>query len=115
MIIFVTGDVLSLLVQSAGGGIAASAKTNDAANMGAYIMVAGVDIQMLILLAYSYVFIDFIWRYSRNRPIRRQFGFARFITNKGAAHTVAITPQEARKARWLIAALATSTVAVFIR
>lgn len=114
MIVFVTGDVLSLVVQSIGGGSAASADTPSAANRGGYIMVAGVDIQMAIMLAYTFVFIDFLWRYTRNKPVRKQFGIKRFVT-KDASRVVTITPQEVRKTRWLIGALGVSTVAVFLR
>lgn len=37
--VFVTGDILSLVIQAAGGGIAAGADTLEGSNNGGYIMV----------------------------------------------------------------------------
>lgn len=41
-IVFVTGDVISLVVQALGGGVAAGANTLKDANVGARIMVGSV-------------------------------------------------------------------------
>ena len=44
--IFVGGDVLSFLAQSAGGGLLAKAKDKDDSKMGEYIIIAGLGIQI---------------------------------------------------------------------
>ncbi|KAL4793105.1 RTA1 like protein-domain-containing protein [Aspergillus venezuelensis] len=45
--IFVTGDVISFLVQSGGGGMQASAKTPDKADLGEKMILGGLFIQIL--------------------------------------------------------------------
>ena len=44
-IIFITADVLSLIVQAAGGAYAGTANTSQGSNNGAYVMTAGVVLQ----------------------------------------------------------------------
>lgn len=41
-IVAITGDIISLVVQAAGGGLASGANTPEGQNNGAYIMVGGV-------------------------------------------------------------------------
>ncbi len=45
-LIFVSCDVISLVVQGAGGGIAASGDTLEDANMGGNIMLGGIVFQL---------------------------------------------------------------------
>ncbi|KAE8140234.1 putative RTA1 domain protein [Aspergillus pseudotamarii] len=45
--IFVTGDVLSFLVQSGGGGMLAQAKTQDSVKMGENMIIGGLFIQII--------------------------------------------------------------------
>lgn len=45
-IIFLTGDIVSLVVQGAGGGIASAAKTYELADNGAHIMLGGIVFQL---------------------------------------------------------------------
>ncbi|KAJ5740528.1 hypothetical protein N7493_000400 [Penicillium malachiteum] len=57
--IFVTGDVVSFLMQSGGGGILATAKTESSLNLGNYIIVAGLIVQVIsftIFITVSIVF-----------------------------------------------------------
>lgn len=46
--IFVTGDVLSFLAQSSGGGMLAKAKTREKVKMGENIIIGGLGIQILV-------------------------------------------------------------------
>jgi hypothetical protein len=68
-IVFVVGDVISLVIQAIGGGQASAAETNKAANDGAKVMVGGVMFQMVVMVAYSIVLLAFVIRYKTDRPI----------------------------------------------
>lgn len=41
-VVFIVGDIISLIVQAVGGGTASAADTLEGANNGGYIMVGGV-------------------------------------------------------------------------
>lgn len=69
-VVFVTGDVISLVIQAVGGGQASAAETLEDANKGAKVMVGGVMFQMVIMIAYSIVLSLFVYRYKTDRPLR---------------------------------------------
>ena len=111
-IVFVSGDVLCLLVQAAGGGIAASASKAKTQEMGANIMVCGIVLQLLVMVLFSLLFADFVIRYTKGRPVRNKHeGFKQIA---GQAHAL-LPPAEVRKARLLLIALVISTILIFIR
>ena len=60
-----------------GGATAAGAQKDEAAEKGAQIMIAGVIVQMVIMVLYSLVFAEFGFRYLKNAPVQRQLGFRR--------------------------------------
>ncbi|RGP66872.1 rta1 domain-containing [Fusarium longipes] len=64
--VFVTGDVLSFLAQSAGGGMLATAKDKDAVKRGENIIVGGLIIQILFFGFFMIVTIIFHLRIRRN-------------------------------------------------
>lgn len=68
--LFVTGDVISLVIQAVGGGIASSAPDLQGANNGGYIMVGGVMFQMVVMLAYTFVLTSYIIRWKWDKPCR---------------------------------------------
>jgi RTA1 like protein len=88
-IVFVTGDVISLVIQAAGGAMAATAKTNTASNEGAQVMVGSVMWQMgasaaryfsyywvargVVMAAYTAVLVEFIVRFMVDAPVSRHF------------------------------------------
>jgi len=58
--IFITCDILSLLLQAAGGGIAASAKLNDGSpTTGANVLIAGLSFQVFTMLMFIVLVADF--------------------------------------------------------
>lgn len=60
---FVTFDFISLVLQGAGGGIAATANDDKAmGDMGVHIMVAGLAFQVVSLVTFSCLCCDFAWR-----------------------------------------------------
>ncbi|KAF5663236.1 RTA1 domain-containing protein [Fusarium heterosporum] len=68
--IFVTGDVLSFLAQSAGGGMLAKAKDQDAVKRGENIIVGGLGIQIIFFGFFMIVTLIFHVRINRN-PTRK--------------------------------------------
>ena len=61
--IFVTFDVISLILQGAGGGVAATADSDKAmSDMGVNIMIAGLACQLVSLLVFIGLCCDFAWR-----------------------------------------------------
>ncbi|CEI65955.1 hypothetical protein FVEN_g4629 [Fusarium venenatum] len=64
--VFVTGDVLSFLAQSAGGGMLATAKDKDAVKKGENIIVGGLIIQILFFGFFMVVTLIFHVRINRN-------------------------------------------------
>ncbi|KAF8230781.1 RTA1 like protein [Tricholoma matsutake] len=70
-IVFTTADAFTLAIQGAGGGIAGSNAGNHAkANNGAHIMLAGICVQLSIMLVYAVVATEFFMRYANDSPIR---------------------------------------------
>ncbi|CAG7555798.1 unnamed protein product [Fusarium equiseti] len=64
--VFVTGDVLSFLAQSAGGGMLATAKDRDAVKRGENIIVGGLGIQIIFFGFFMIVTLIFHLRINRN-------------------------------------------------
>ncbi|GME48514.1 rta-like protein [Neofusicoccum parvum] len=60
--IFVTGDVLSFLIQGAGGGMLASANTKSVTNRGELFVKIGLIIQVLFFGLFILVSIHYNWR-----------------------------------------------------
>lgn len=78
--IFVTGDVLSFLVQCMGGGILASADTQDQRDRGELLITIGLIIQVVFFGLFILVSIHYNWRLrkeptdaSRATPVSWQF------------------------------------------
>ena len=68
VIIFMSSDFTALLLQGAGGGIAATATSRTAGNAGRYIMIAGLSSQVLSLLVFMVLCLEF---YLRLRSVPR--------------------------------------------
>ena len=66
-IIFVTCDLVSLVLQAAGGGLAATANNASGSQMGVNIMIAGLAFQVVSLVAFMALCGDYWWRGRRSR------------------------------------------------
>ncbi|KAF9049274.1 RTA1-domain-containing protein, partial [Hymenopellis radicata] len=62
--VFLGCDIISLVIQGTGGGIAATAKNLNRVNLGANIMLGGIILQLVIIVLYSILSAEFLWRYS---------------------------------------------------
>ncbi|KAK0184993.1 RTA1-like protein [Armillaria mellea] len=102
MILFSTCDILSLVVQAFGGGLASSAVSNGTdPEKGGHIMLIGVAFQLAVITLYSILGIEFFARYLTDTPIR----------NRGWGTRGDLTPT----LKLMVAALAFSTTCLFIR
>ncbi|KAI0255338.1 RTA1-domain-containing protein [Lactifluus subvellereus] len=70
-IIFVSCDIISLLVQAMGGGIASGSQTPNAqAQLGSDIALGGTVFQLVAIIVYCALAAEFITRYTWDRPMR---------------------------------------------
>ncbi|KAI9508817.1 RTA1 like protein [Russula earlei] len=71
-IIFVSCDLISLVVQGVGGGIASGSQTSASQTaLGGHIALGGTSFQLVAIGAYVALAAEFLTRYVRDRPIQR--------------------------------------------
>ncbi|MCJ1478748.1 hypothetical protein MMC13_007432 [Lambiella insularis] len=75
-ITFITFDFIALLLQAAGGALAATANTYSSTQTGIHIMVAGVAWQVASLGFFAIFCAEFAWRVSRTAESQRNPDFA---------------------------------------
>ncbi|RSM03809.1 hypothetical protein CEP52_007174 [Fusarium oligoseptatum] len=80
---FLGCDIVSLVVQAVGGGIAASTPVTNQhmIDVGTNILVAGLSIQVACLFAFSACSLEFFWRVRRNPELRNP-EFADLVNSK---------------------------------
>lgn len=64
---FIAADVLSILIQAVGGGLAASGDTQEDTDMGAQIMLGGIVWQVVSLAAFGILALLYLYRVHRSR------------------------------------------------
>ncbi|KAJ7488349.1 RTA1-domain-containing protein [Mycena latifolia] len=69
--IFLSCDMVALVVQGFGGGLAASADDEAGANRGGNIMLGGIIFQFVAIVAYSYCAYSFLRHHAADVPVRR--------------------------------------------
>jgi len=71
-IIFVSCDIIALLVQGAGGSIASGAQNSvSQANLGGHVALGGTIFQLVSIIAYCALAVEFLARYTWDRPVLR--------------------------------------------
>ncbi|KAL4243401.1 RTA-like protein [Abortiporus biennis] len=103
---FLTCDIISLVVQAAGGGIASSASDTSGSNLGGNIMLGGIVFQLISLIIFIFCASETLYRFWKDAPVRRLDNDDRTMVTK---------PKLEHKLRLLIEALALITVLIFIR
>lgn len=75
-------DFISLLLQAAGGAIAASSDTVKDTDLGVNIMIAGLSFQVVSLVLFIGLCCDFAWRVRKTgeRGLNERFGVLREST-----------------------------------
>ncbi|KAF7309240.1 hypothetical protein MIND_00294300 [Mycena indigotica] len=68
--VFVSCDLVALVVQGVGGGLASAAVTLDEANKGSDIMLGGIGFQFAVVILFTLLVADFLIRRQISRPWR---------------------------------------------
>ncbi|KAG6844868.1 hypothetical protein H0H87_002991 [Tephrocybe sp. NHM501043] len=103
-IIFITADVISLIIQGTGGGLASvHIKTNP--KPGGHVMLGGIAFQLLIIIVYTCLATEFFVRFSLNKPFKRG----------GSSESLTIPKPMSGKLRLMSFGLIFSTLCLFIR
>ncbi|KAF5360036.1 hypothetical protein D9758_007641 [Tetrapyrgos nigripes] len=73
--IFFSCDIVSLVLQGVGGGIASSATDEthrdvDQLNLGTDIILVGIGLQIAIILVFGLLAAEFLYRYKTDKPLR---------------------------------------------
>lgn len=104
-IVFVSFDVLSLVIQAIGGGMAAVALQDDKdTTLGTWVMFGGVVFQLVCLLVFVYLAVDFARRVSRD------------IDNSNSNESITVSIHHiAPRFPWLCYGMIVSTVLLLIR
>jgi hypothetical protein len=77
-----TSDFTSLLLQGAGGGISATANTMNGSNIGRYIMISGLALQVLSLAIFMMLWLEFMLRLRKADDNLRDCRFAELWSEK---------------------------------
>ncbi|GJE86149.1 RTA1 domain-containing protein [Phanerochaete sordida] len=111
--VFLTCDIVALVIQGLGGGIAADAKTISTTNLGANVMLAGIVFQLVAMLAFSTLAAEYFYRFAKDRPIR---GKDTSTANRDSVATAVNAPRPWDKRHKLMAlGLTISTTFLIIR
>ncbi|KAJ6579162.1 RTA1-like protein [Mycena vulgaris] len=100
--IFLTCDIVALVVQGLGGGIAASSHKIKNMELGAHIMLGGIVFQFVAICVYAACGVDFLRHYTASRPVRPLISSG----DRGVLNG---------RLKLMIAALGFSTFVLFIR
>lgn len=100
-ITFVTSDFISLVLQGAGGGLAATASNNSGGETGRAVMIAGVVFQVISLLIFMGLWLEFVLRLSRSSSSAKDQRFTEL--------------RDTKKFAWFQYALGAAVVLIFIR
>ncbi|KAI0669855.1 RTA1-domain-containing protein [Trametes maxima] len=102
--IFLTCDILSLVIQGGGGGMAATATNDpDKSRLGSNIILGGLVIQIISMTFFCYFMGEFAWRRAADRPFRKRDNIAHSHRDMD------------RPMKMLIIGICISTVLIYIR
>lgn len=106
--IFLSCDIIALVVQGAGGGIASSANTQSGTDLGSHIMLGGIIFQLVALVFFMVLATETIVRGIYDRPVRMS------ATNDSVA-TLYRAPRWTGRLKLMTAGVAFMAIVLFIR
>ncbi|RXW22085.1 hypothetical protein EST38_g3773 [Candolleomyces aberdarensis] len=112
-LLFCSFDVISLVVQGLGGGLAATADplTNGRdPETGARVMLGGIAFQLAVIVLYAICAVEFVVRYVKDWPLR-----AVKTVDSQASLQISGRGELTKKLKVMLCALAFSTIVLFIR
>ncbi|EEB92409.1 hypothetical protein MPER_09087, partial [Moniliophthora perniciosa FA553] len=107
--IFLLCDIVSLIMQGAGGGIASSANTREGVNLGTNLMISGIALQVVA---------EFVIRFLREKPLRKPAGLGVELELSTSSESTIYSPPRAlfdKRRKILLSALLFTTLLLFIR
>lgn len=108
--IFLTCDIIALVIQGTGGGIASSAADDDTKtqNLGSHVMLAGIVFQLVALTAFMFLAGEYFFRFITERPYRS-------APNNNSVATLYTRRHWTLRLKLFSAAMGFSTLTLFIR
>jgi hypothetical protein len=107
------GTIVTMALQGAGAGIAASATKLSDSDMGSHVMLAGLALQLFVMLVYAVLFAEVFWRAGKGRPAKP------FRARGTASDTVAgrshLSEKDNKKVKISATAAASCFMLIFIR
>jgi hypothetical protein len=112
LIVFISLDLISLVVQAIGGAKASTAaENNQNADPGGHIMLYGIVLQMIALTIYVALGADFVIRYHLNKPVRKTPP----VDGKSEAEKTEERPVIDGRTRLMLVGLVLNSLFLFIR
>ncbi|KAJ2935027.1 hypothetical protein H1R20_g2080, partial [Candolleomyces eurysporus] len=112
-LLFCSFDVISLVIQGLGGGLAATADplTNGRdPETGARVMLGGIAFQLAVIVLFAICAVEFVVRYVKDWPLR-----AVETVDSQASLQISARGELTKKLKVMLCALAFSTIVLFIR
>ncbi|OSD03391.1 RTA1-domain-containing protein [Trametes coccinea BRFM310] len=110
-IIFLTCDIISLVTQGVGGGIAGSSINNQSdVDLGGNIMLAGIIFQLASITVFVILMMEYLTRYFLDKPVRKSHKDSASVESRTAARGVLT-----RKLQLLVLGLLMMTMFLVIR
>jgi hypothetical protein len=103
--IFVSCDIIAILVQGMGGSIAATANTRQRTDFGTDIALGGTTFQLIAIFVYCALATEFLVRYTRDQPVRQPFSSLEKV----------IRGTMDKRLRRMLQAMGTMTILIIIR
>ncbi|KAJ7082297.1 RTA1-like protein [Mycena epipterygia] len=107
-IIFLACDIIALVVQGFGGGLAASSHKTATVDLGGHVMLGGIVFQFVAICAYTACGVDFLRNYAASAPVRSP---PSSLESKSELERGLLDD----RLKLMIAALGFSTLVLFIR
>ncbi|KAG5647232.1 hypothetical protein DXG03_000767 [Asterophora parasitica] len=101
-----TLDLISLVVQGTGGGLASTATSQEQTDQGGNVMLGGIVFQLVTISVYACLAIEFFVRYLKDKP---------FSPSRDDSDSESLKRDMTLKTKLMTAALAFSTICLFIR
>jgi len=102
--VFLTCDVVALVVQAFGGGLASMPENISQAKLGGNIAFGGIVFQLACICVYITLAAEYFWRYSRDVPVKGSYVFE-----------CRDPPPEPPHLKWILPATAAMTAFLFTR
>ncbi|KAK7041590.1 envelope glycoprotein [Paramarasmius palmivorus] len=115
--IFLACDILSLVLQGLGGGLASSAKDHAGSLLGSNIMIGGIAVQVAMMTTFCILVAEFVHRLVNDKPLRKPTTLGPGLQLSMSSDSTIYNPRALFDSRrkLLLSALLFTTLLLFIR